>query len=193
MRRRQGLSVLTVVLFIGVVLAGTVLATHSLWRGSSRTLFSVQEHRQLISLARSCLAEAYFELQSSLDHSRADWFDWCTDRQQPLTRSFIPKVCRENAVLMTTNAQFLAYSASDVTIERSMGVDPRGGPDKEQGMLDLKVTVKIVRASPRHEASLTMIERRNFWLADNLGPFGSAGRHVELSPTPAATALVEVP
>lgn len=191
MRSRRGLSVLTIVLFIGVVLAGMVLATQTLWRGSSRTLFSVQEHRQLVSLARSCLAEAYFELQSSLDYSKADWFDWCTDRFQPSVRAFEPKVCKLNAQQMTTNAQFLAYSASDVTIERSIGVDPRGGPDREQGMLDLKVTVKIARASPKHEATLTMIERRNFWLADNLGPFGSAGRHVELSPTPAATTLAE--
>ena len=189
--KRRGFSVLTFVLLIGVVLSGIVLATQTMWRGSSRTLFSVQEHRQLVSLGRSCLAEAYFELQSSLDYSRADWFDWCTQGRQPQTKTFVPKVCRENAALMTTNAQFLSYSASDVTIERSMGVDPRGGADHEQGMLDLKVTVKIVRAAPHHEASLTMIERRNFWLADSLGPFGSAGRHVELSPTPAATTLAE--
>jgi len=45
---RGGMSLLASVILLGVCLGVLVTGMHTLWRGSSRTLFSVQEHRELM-------------------------------------------------------------------------------------------------------------------------------------------------
>lgn len=186
MMRRAGASILAVVMFCSAVIWVSVAAYHFLWRGSSRTLYSVQEHRELINLARSALAEAYFKLQIDLDLSARKWFDWCTTKRKLPVELFDPSRTRTNAESMSPAGAARVYTASDVTMERVVGLD-RSSDGGQMGIVDFKVTVSVARSAPNHQASLTLTERRYFWLADNLGTFGAGGRHVEVSPTPAMT------
>src|SRR6266852_4862129 len=112
MTRRHGLGALAAVLFFALAACVIVLAYHTLWRGSSRTLFSIQENRQLINLGRSALAEGYYELQRSLDQGQARWFDWFTSGSAVPDRTFVPVRTRENADIMSGGGQVLEYSAS---------------------------------------------------------------------------------
>jgi hypothetical protein len=185
---RRGVSVLAIVVMLAVISGVVVMAYHSLWRGTSRTMFSVQEHRQLMNLARSSLAEAYYELQRSLDQSSAEWFDWCTSPEAVPEKTFEPDVTRQEAGFMTADVEALRYTTQRVTLARVKRLDESAGGG-EMGVLDMRVVVEVRRRSPAHHAVRTMAERRNFWLADDLGPYSGAGRHVEVSPTPAATVI----
>lgn len=185
---RTGATVLTITIVLASILSIGVFAYHFLWRGSSKTLFSVQENRELLNLARSALAEAYFRLQVDLDSSRQIWFDWCT-LAVANPRTFTPQRTKDNATNAMSANQIVKYSTGDVTMERIVRLTPESmGTD--QGIIDLKVTVSVERTSPKHFAKLTMIERRNFRLADS-GPFAGGGRRIVVSPTPAMTSILE--
>jgi hypothetical protein len=190
-RSRDGLGVLAAVMFFALAGSVIVLAYHTLWRGSSRTLFSVQENRQLLNLGRSALAEGYYELQRSLDNRDARWFDWFTASRGASDRTFAPVRTRENAEVMSGGGQTLQYAASDVTLVRVKGLPLSQIGVGKLGVIDLRVVVTVKRLSPRHEATLTMIERRTFSFQDDFGPYGTGGRHIELSPTPAGTVIEE--
>jgi hypothetical protein len=177
-----------VVLFCASVIGVAVFAVHFLWRGSSRTLFSVQEHRELVNLARSAVSEAYFQLQADLDVSTQKWLDWCTSSRPAKPELFKPDRTRANAQQMSSDPNQLVYTADDVTLERVVGLDAKSDGGK-MGIVDFKVTVYVQRSTPAHAAKLSLIERRYFWLADNLGPIRGGGRHVDLAPTPAMTAI----
>jgi hypothetical protein len=187
---RRGSTILLSVLFFALAAAVVVIAYHTLWRTSSRTLFSVQENRLLVNLGRSALAEGYYELQRSLDQGRAHWFDWFTGRGAAADRSFVPARTRENAVAMSS-PDFLEYTTGDVSIKRTVGLPLRDAVEGKQGVIDLTVRVRVRRAAPVHEAELTMSERRSFWFADDHGPFAGGGRHIALSATPAASFIEE--
>jgi hypothetical protein len=194
MKDTRGAVVLTVVMVIALVVGVAAFAYHDLWRGSARTLFSVQEHRELLNLGRSALSEAYFRLQGDLDRSKQEWFVWCTRRQAPVM-SFDPKRTIAAAKNMSADPTALAYTIEDagqgserVKLERVIGVRADASGD-EMGIVDLTVALKVRRSTTSHVANLTMTERRNFWLADDTGPFGGGGRHVELSPTPVMTSI----
>jgi hypothetical protein len=184
---RHGLSLLVLVLASAVIASVFVLAYHFLWRGSSRTLFSVQEQRELVNLGRSALADAYFELQKSMDESGEEWVDWCIAESEAQDRTYRPAMTIENAAQMTTDARFLAYDAEDVKIRRVLGLTPEEAREGKMGLVDLEVTVGVRREAPRHQARLYVVARHAFRFAQNNGPFG--GRHVELTPTPVATGM----
>jgi hypothetical protein len=186
---RTGATVLTITIVLASMLAVGVFAYHFLWRGSSKTLFSVQENRELINLARSAIAEAYFRVQVDLDGSKSSWFDWCT-LAIANPRTFVPQRTRDNATSVMSASQTVKYTTSDVTLERVVRLSP-ASMGTDQGIIDLKVTVTVDRSSPKHHATLTMVERRNFRLAANIGPFAAGGRHVVISPTPAMTSILE--
>lgn len=189
-RATRGLSLVAMVTVFCALLAVLVLAYQNLWRSSSRTLFSIQEDRELMNLARSCLAEAHYLLQDDLDSSKAKWFDWCTSPYPVAEEQFVPALSQNNAGAMTSNPDFLSYTADNVKIRRVQGVSlDNVGPT--QGIIEMEVSVHVVRAAPKHAANLTLLERRYFWLADDHGPFEIGGRRVEVSPTPVATALKE--
>lgn len=181
-------SVLAVVLLCSAVIGVSVFAVHFLWRGSSRTLFSVQEQRELVNLARSAVAEAYFDAQASLDLSNETWLEWCTNPLPKAPKVFPPVRTRANAENMSTDPSQLLYTADDVTVERVVGLD-RLADGGKMGIIDFKVKVHVARSAPVHVAHVTLTERRYFWLADNLGPFRAGGRHVDLAPTAAMTAV----
>lgn len=188
---RRGLSLIAMVTVFCALLAVLVMAYQTLWRGTSRNLFSIQEDRELINLARSSLAEALYLLQDDLDSSKQKWFDWCTTPYPAPEEQFTPALTQNNATAMSTNPEFLAYTSENVKVRRIQGVSADGA-GTAQGIIEMEVSVKVIRQSPRHEASLTLMERRYFWLADAHGPFEFGGRRVEVSPTPVATAFKEV-
>lgn len=190
-RARHGLSLVAMVTVFCALLAILVMAYQNLWRGTSRNLFSIQEDRELINLARSALAEAQYLLQDDLDSSKQKWFDWFTTPYAAPEEQFSPALTQNNANAMTSNPEFLAYTAENVKLRRIVGVSPDGAGNA-QGIIELEVTVKVVRQAPLHQAALTLMERRYFWLADAHGPFEFGGRRVEVSPTPVATAFKEV-
>ena len=184
------MTVLVAVLLLSVIAVGVAVAAHTMWRGSSRTLFSVQENRLMGNLGRSALTETYFELQRSLDSSRAVWLDWFTGAESaPVTH--LPRVTRDNAALLPLDPAALSYTAGEVTIRRVVGLDREAASEGQMGLVDISLTVEVNRAAPKHRARITMSERRTWWLVDQLGPYGSAGRHVELSATPVGTWIEE--
>ena len=187
--KRAGATVLVVVLLLGAVASVLVFATHFLWRNSSRTLFSVQEQRELVNLARSSVSEAYFELQRAMDSSTADWVDWCIARETPEARQFEPAMTRENAALMSPDQSFLSYTCQPIQIRRVQGMSPEEAEEGRLGLIDMEVEVAVRRESPRHEARLHLIARHSFRLAMSSGPYGSGGRHISITPTPVATWL----
>jgi hypothetical protein len=189
MRRRGGLGILAAVLVFTFAASVVVLGYHTLWRQSSRSLFSIQENRQLVNLGRSALSEGYYELQKSLDQGQARWFDWCTAGAAAADRIFVPARTRENAAAMSAPGGALEYACSDVTVTRVKRLGMREVAQGLVGVMDLRVVVRVRRTAPFHEHELTMLERRNFRFEDDHGPFGLGGRHVVISPTPAATVL----
>jgi len=167
--KRKGMSVLTVVLLFALIIGVLVFAMHSLWQGSSRTMFSVQEHRQLINLARSCLSEAFFELQLDLDTAgRAEVHNWFTSGSEVASRSIQPAKTREFATAMTsvpgTNPGNLQFTVDTIKVRRTKGLPPGFARYTTQGVIDFEVGVTVTRLRPKHEAHLKMIERRNFSL-----------------------------
>ena len=192
MRTRRGASLLAMVLVFSAAASVVVLGYHTLWRGSSRTLFSVEERRQLVNLGRSALAEAYYEMQHSLDESRVGWQDWFTSAAVPADRTLPPKETRANAAVMSLDAAALEYSATDVSVNRVQRLEVTNS-DAPPGILDMRVRVTVRRRFPLHEATLQMVERRTFRFEPASGPFAFAGRTVVLSPTPVATLLEDAP
>jgi len=188
--RRDGVSVLAIVLVLAAIAMILVVASSDLWRGSSRTLFSVQETRELVNLARSTLSEAYYLVQVKLDRAEPEWFDWCIKKRAVPARPVDTPLSHQNASAMTESPEALRYEVGDVTATRVRGVHLYSPPG-ELGIVDLKVTVRVIRASPHHEATLTMTQRHDFHLAENAGPHAGVGRHLELSQTPAATQIEE--
>lgn len=184
---RRAFSILALVVFFALVSSVVVFAAHFLWRGSSRTLFSVQEQRQLVNLGRSALEEAYVEFQHHLDEGQADWFDWFTAPDAVPERTFAPATTREDLEQLAPAGGMLRFVTSDVTIRRVRTLDTHNLGGDSLGVLDLIVTVEVHRTDPAHHAQLTLVTRRTFRLAESVGPYGSAGRHVEVTPTPAGT------
>lgn len=184
---RRGMSILAIVLLLGVIASILVFAYHSMWRGSSRTLFSVQEQRELVNLGRSALSEAYYEVQHSMDEGTAEWVDWCIALAVDEPRPFVPQMTLENAGLMAPDPRFLRYEASDIAIHRVRGLTLEEANNGQMGLLDLHVTVSVRRESPRHEAKLSMLARHTFRFAMSHGPYGAGGRHIQVSQTPVAT------
>lgn len=181
------MTVLVLVLFTGIVMSVLVFAIHFLWRGSSRTLFSVQEQRELTNLARSAIADVYYELQKAMDESGEEWVDWCIAEGEVPQRTCSPVMTRDNAEQMTTDPTFLQFTAGDVTIRRVQGLSPERAREGAMGLVDLEVVVGVRRRDPRHEARLYLVCRHAFRFAPNQGPFARGGQHVALSPTPVAT------
>lgn len=189
---RRGAVVLTAVMVLAVIAGITAFAYQSLWRGSARTLFCVQEHRELLNLGRSALAEAYFIVQKSFDVADRSWMDWCTSPLPVEERKFKPAQTILQAPRMAADANALQYSVVDevATLTRVVPLS-RTSPGDALGIVDLKVTVMVKRAATSHEAKLTMTERRSFWLANNEPPYGTGGRRPALSKTPVMTAIGE--
>jgi hypothetical protein len=188
MSARKGVSVLAIVLILGVIGGIASMAYTDLWRGSSRTLFSVQEHRELVNLARSTLAEAHYALQVKLDRAEPEWFDWCIKRRKVPPRQIDTQLSHQNAAAMTENPDYLKYEVGEVTAVRVQELHAYSRPD-EQGIIDLTVRVSVRRTSPRHEAALSMTQRHTFRLAENGGGKAGVGRYIEMDQVPAGTAI----
>jgi hypothetical protein len=186
-RARRGLGLLALVLFLGAIASVFVFAYHFLWRGSSRTLFSVQEQRELVNVARSAVAETYYELQLSMDDSGSEWVDWSISDGEVAERLHPPLMTRENAELMSADPTALRYEVDPVKIRRVTGLTLEQANQGKMGLVDLEVVVGVRREAPRHEARLITVARHAFRFAQNVGPFGGGGRHVVLTPTPVAT------
>lgn len=199
---RRGIGALAVVLMFGAIASVMVISWNALWRGSSRTLFSVQEHRQLVQLARSSLAEAYFRLQRALDEQKPlkpgaeapggpDAFEWCVGADAPAPARVRPEEAARAASMINPDALFnpaaLRYGVADVEITRLRACP--AADDGTIGVLDMKVVVTVDRATPGHHARLAMVHRHTFRLADDVGPHAGAGRHVDVCPTPSATVI----
>lgn len=178
---RRAFGILAPVTAVALAAALIVLGVHGLWMGSTRTLFSLQEQRQLTALGRCALDEACFLLQCDLDRSDGTAENFVRLPAAPRPLALAPVVTRANAEDLAL-APGLVYSVSDVTVTRARPPlpGPRGGP-REPGLIDFQVTVSVLRASPRHAATLLIGERRTVRLADELGPFAFAGKHLELS------------
>lgn len=164
-----------------------VMSYQSLWRGSSRTMFSVQEHRQLVNLCRSALSEANYKLQTQVEQGSSAWVDWCTLGPKATDRTVEPKFTRDYAKGMTNDPRFLDYQVTDVTLHRLEGLNLFSGMSGGTGTVDFKVTATVERHSPAHSAKLTLTERRAFGMSDATSPFGQNGRHLEFLATPVAT------
>lgn len=188
-RRRDGFGILAVAIALAFGAMLMAMAAHTLWRGSSKNLFSVQENRVLSNLGRSAISEAVYKIQTQLEQGSSAWIDWCTTPAPAKERTFEPKWTREYARQMTSDPRFLEYRASAVTVRRLAGVSLAAGLSGRLGVLDFVVTCDVVRASPRHASTVTLTERRAFYFSDAETPFRSAGRHIELLATPVATFL----
>lgn len=189
---RRGISVLTVVLFFGLVIGVIVFAMHSLWQGSSRTMFSVQEHRELVGLSRSALAETYFGLQVELDTQGAgELFHWFTRKDDPTPRHPEPTKSQQYARDMTgfpgEGEGNMQFSVEPVEVVRVRSVPEGVERYRTQGIVDLRVTVKVHRTRPKHEATLRMIERRNFRVRPKPTSPWLTIEMVDISTTPLAT------
>lgn len=186
---RRAFGVLGAVVVLAFAAGLMVMAFHSLWRSSSRNLYSLQEHRQLLSIGRSATAEAMFYLQTRLDQGQAEWIDWCTlsltadDRTIPLdhNRPFVEG--------MTQDPKYHQYTVTDVSAHRIAELPLGAGMSGRVGAIDFIVTATVERHAPSHFAKLKLTERHAFWFSDAPTPFPNAGRHVAILPTPAATFL----
>jgi hypothetical protein len=186
---RSAFSVLGAVLVLAFAAGVMVMAFHTLWRGSSRNLFSLQEHRQLMNIGRSAVAEAMFAVQTKLEQGHADWLDWCTlplkagprtiplDHNQPFVQG------------MTQDPRYHQYTVTDVTVTRVAELPLAAGQSGRMGAIDFTVTASVERHAPTHRATLKLTERHAFWFSDAPTPFPHAVRHIAILPTPAATFL----
>lgn len=189
MSSRRGMSVLLVVCALAFAIGLVSLATHSLWRGSSRSLFGVQEHRELVNLCHSAIAETIFDVQTKLEQGASHWVDWCTTLAKVSERKVEPKVTREYCKVMLGERSALAYNILDVTLTRLAGLSEGEGLGGRLGVIEIAVTVDVSRTQPTHSARVTMIQRRAFWFSDSQTAFSKQGRHIEILRTPLATFL----
>ena len=186
---RAAFGILGAVCMLAFAAGLIVMAFHTLWRGSSRNLFSVQEHRQLLSICRSGVAESMFILQTKLEQGQADWIDWCT----------LPLTAKDRAILlghnqpfvqgMTQDSRYHQYTVTDVTVHRVQELPLAAGMSGRVGAIDFTVTATVERHAPEHRAQLKLTERHAFWFSDAPTPFPHAGRHIAILPTTAATFL----
>lgn len=190
MRTRRGVSVLLIVCVLAFIIGLVALAVHNLQRGSSRSLFNVQEHRELVNLGHSAISEALFSVEVKLEQGASEWVDWCTSllvnvkpRQQAAstTEEFVTQLTGENGNL--------TYKLSKVELQRVQGAPLAAGMSARLGVIDFVVTVEANRATPAHHVTLKMTRRHAFWFSDGATPFTDGGRHIEILPTPVATIL----
>lgn len=187
---RRGFGALGAVIVLCFAAGLIVMAYHTLWRGSSRSLYSVQEHRQLVNLCRSGVAEAAYKLQTQVEQGSSEWIDWCTSVQPTVKdRAVAPKFTREFSATMTNDERFLSYSITEVALARVHGLTLFGGMSGGTGVVDFTISASVERRAPSHRAKLTLTERRVFSFSDAATPFAGAGRHIEFFATPAATFL----
>lgn len=183
------MSVLLVVCALAFAIGLVSLASHSLWRGSSRNLFGVQEHRELVNLCHSAIAETLFDVQTKLEQGAAHWVDWCTSLGRVSERRFEPKTAKEYSRTMLGEGSALTYNVTDVTLTRVAGLSSGEGLGGRLGVIDFSVTVDASRTHPTQSARVRMIQRRAFWFSDTRTAFPQQGRHVEILGTPLATFL----
>ena len=188
-RSRPGFGLLAAVCALSFCAGMIVFAMNSLWRGSSRNLFALEEHRQLVGLCRSSISEAMYKVQTQLEQGSSTWIDFCTREGQPGDKSVALTFTREFAAGMTNSGNLLQYTITDVTAHRVLGVSYAAGMSGATGAIDFTVTATVERHAPNHAAHITLIVRHAFWFSDAPTPFPQAGRHVEILPTPAATML----
>ena len=187
--RRAGFGILAAVCMLCFAAGLVVMAFNTLWRSSSRNLFSLQEHRQLLSICRSGVAEAMFAVQTKLDSGQADWIDWCT---LPLAAGDRTIALGHNQPFvkgMTQDPRYHQYTVSDVTVHRVQELPLAAGMSGRVGAMDFTVRATVERHAPTHKAQLTLTERHAFWFSDAPTPFPHAGRHIAILPTTAATFL----
>jgi hypothetical protein len=188
---RRGFGVLGPVIALAFVAGLIVLAVHTLWRGSSRTLFSVQEHRQLLGIARSAIEETVYTLQAELDGGATELERWMRRAdQQPgelVYRTFKNDIATANLPLsngLSYRIEGRVRPLGEVTVRRLRAVGPptRGTP-RELGLIQLEARVMVERRTPKHEEYLLLRDHRTVRLADDLGPWHAAGKHYEISGT----------
>lgn len=184
---RRGIGVLAGICALLFGAGLIVMAFQTLWRSSSRALYSVQEHRQLVNLCRSALAEAVYKVQARLEQGDSAWIDWCTASREVKDRDHDPAFSREYTGGITNDRRFLDYQLEKVAIRRVTGVPLMPGMSGQVGAIDFTVKANVRRSSPAHSAKLTLTERHGFWFSDTPTPFSRGGRHIEILPTPAAT------
>lgn len=190
MTRRRGMSVLLVVCTLAFAIGLVAMATHSLWRGSSKSLFGVQEHRELVNLCHSAIAETVFDVQAKLEQGASLWVDWCTSMDQVELRKFEPVTTRDFSRNMLGEGSALTYTISDVSLTRVTGLSMNEGLGGQLGVVDIAVSVDVGRTRPTHSARVRMIQRRAFWFSDGATAFNkNQQRHVEILGTPLATFL----
>lgn len=187
--RRDGLSVLLVVCALAFAVGLVSLATHTLWRGSSRSLFGVQEHRELVNLCHSAIAEALFDLQAKLEQGASDRVDWCTDGRPPDDIPFEPRTTKKFLSGMLGEGSALTYSVGTVAVKRVQGLSKGAGMAGRLGVIDFEVRVEVSRERPTQHARVKMTQRRAFWFSDGVTAFSRSGRHVEILRQPLATFL----
>lgn len=165
-----------------------VMAFHAQWRGSSRTLYSVQEHRTLINVARSAANEALYRMQVNLDQGSAVWIAWCTGNKAS-DKTFEALTTIEYAKNMTSDPAFLSYTVESVNLKRIRGMVLAGGLSGQLGEIDIVVETRMLRAAPRHASAIKLTSRHAFWFSDSPTPFSRGGRHIEILPNPLATVV----
>lgn len=185
---RRGIGILTAVVALLFAAGLIVMAFQTLSRSTSRALYSVQEHRQLVNLSRSALAEAIYHVQARLEQGDSSWVDWCaTSKPDVKDRERDPVLARKFASGISNDPRFLEYTLDTVTIHRVHGVPQMPGMSGEVGAIDFTVKASVRRSSPAHFARLTLTQRHAFWHSDAPTPFLRGGRHIEILPTPVAS------
>lgn len=169
-----------------------VMAFQTLSRTTSRTLYSVQEHRQLVNLCRSAVSEAVYKIQARLEQGDGVWIGWCTSPSDVRPRDHDPTYSRQYTSGITNDPSFLEYKLEKVALRRIQGVPRMPGMSGQVGAIDFVVQASVRRTAPAHSAKLIYTERHGFWFSDAPTPFASEGRHIEILPTPAAT-FMEIP
>ena len=183
---RRGQALVTLVLISAAVVGVAVSAGHWLERSSQRTLFTLQESRELANLGRSALAEAHHQLHGELARRTARWVDWCLTRGTAQPRPLAVPAAHDVATALST-PNYLTYTTSDVRVRRVRSLADGHG----LGELELTVHVSVTRAA--HHAELDLVERRGFWLAMPFAGGRAGGRLVELTASPLATLIEGAP
>jgi hypothetical protein len=135
-----------------------------------------RELRYLMGIARSAIADAYFEVQSSLHGSRAIWWDWVTDSGEEGVRKVVPATTRAALPPCRPPA-----TVTDVDVILRKPVSAEG----VQGALDLRVTATT------GEARLTLVERHSIRFVNGTSPIPAVPVFLEVAPTPMLSWLEE--
>lgn len=186
---RRGVSVLMIVVALSLAIGLIVMAVHQLWRGSSRSLFAVQEHRELVNFCHSAASEALWIVEAQLEQGASKWVDWCATVIDVQPREQKVDETHKYVSQLTPEGSNLTYTISAVTLKRVKGLPSAEGLSGGLGILDFEVTAEAHRATPVHHAKVKMTRRHAFWFSDSLTPFSQGGRHIEILPTPVSTWL----